>query len=335
MNRISKVRRLGSIFSSYKSGGIFLPYPPLRLWIESTNQCNLRCRVCPNATDFDSPRGNMDMTLYRDIIRQLEHRANDLNLSHRGEPLFHPQLEEMIILARHAGMGSRIHTNATKLDENRMRSLLDAGPDLLSFSFDGFDKETYESVRIGGVFEETLANIERLLAEKKQRGNVRPYTIIQIIQPEDADEDYLEKLRAFGRRFESAGLDKFYIKKPHNWAGNAPGDIPAGTGFIPCTFLYYSLTVLWDGTVCPCPQDWYATMPLGNLRHQSIKEIWNGQPLWDLRKRMQRRDLDGLICASCDRVFRPAVMGIPTENIKAFFGETLAGYNLVRKLIRK
>ena len=335
MNRMQKISRLVRAFNSYKRGHSVLPYLPLRLWIETTNYCNLRCKVCPNATDTTSKRGNMDWNLYKSIIGQLKGKANDINLSHRGEPLFHPELERMIILARKAGINTRIHTNATMLNSDRAAMLMDAKPDLISFSFDGYDKETYESIRIGGCFEITYRNILGFLKRKLSLASSKPYTIVQIIMPEDADLEYKRKLHSMGSELQRWGLDKFYIKKPHNWAGNAPGEINSKTGFTPCTFLYYSMTILWDGTVCPCPQDWYASMIMGDANTQPLEQIWNGEPMKNLRRRMQRRDLEGLLCHQCDRVFRPSCMGIPTENVKAFFGETLAGYDLVRKIVRR
>jgi MoaA/NifB/PqqE/SkfB family radical SAM enzyme len=335
MNPINKYIRLLQAFRHYKQHSTVLPYFPVRMWVETTNACNLRCTMCPNATDFSSIRGNMDINLFTAIADQISGRINDINLSHRGEPLFHPDLEQMIRIASDRDLATRIHTNATLLDRHRAASLLDAGPDLLSFSFDGYDKASYESVRIGGVYEETLENIRFFLAEKKRLGLDKPYTIVQIIEPPGITAGYRENLHRFGDRLRSYGLDKFYVKKPHNWAGNAPDQYPLHQKYIACTFLYYSMTVLWNGLVCPCPQDWYGTQVLGDLTEQTVEEVWNGDLYRDMRRRSAARDLDGWLCQNCDRVFRPSVWGIPTENLKSFLGETLAGYRLARKLIRK
>lgn len=335
MNRRQKIQRLLQIFWHYKRRSTVLPYLPLRMWIETTNQCNLRCRVCPNATDTTSERGVMDLNLYESLVDQLQGQSNDINLSHRGEPLFHPHLETMVEMAARRDLGTRIHTNATILDPKRTERLLDAGPDLVSFSFDGYDKETYESVRIGGIYEETLENIRHFLSEKRRKGRKKPYTVIQIIEPPDADRVYLENLQAFGRTMRREGLDKFYIKKPHNWAGNAPGSHGSRANYLVCTFLYYAMTVLWNGQVSPCPQDWYGTMILGDLNEQQIWDVWNDAPVRELRRKAAACDLEGRLCEQCDRIYRSTVVGVPTENIKAFFTETLAGYDHLRKLIRK
>jgi radical SAM protein with 4Fe4S-binding SPASM domain len=249
--------------------------------------------------------------------------------------LFHPHLEEMVRLATERELGTRIHTNATLLDQERAKRLLESSPDLVSFSFDGYDKATYEAVRIGANFEKTLENISFFLSERRRMGLKKPYTVIQIIEPWDITEEYRRNLQKFGETVRAMGLDKFYVKRPHNWAGNAPGEAGTGNTLIPCTFLFYSMTILWDGTVCPCPQDWYGSMVLGNLNEQSLNEIWNGEPIRTLRRRMFRRDLSGLLCEQCDRIRRNTWMGIPVENAKAFLGETLAGYRWVGRLIKR
>lgn len=335
MKTTEKVKRLAQVFWHYKTQSTVLPYLPIRLWIETTNQCNLRCSVCPNSTDTVSRKGNMDLELYECILDQLKGKANDINLSHRGEPLYHPDLSRMIKMAGDRNLATRIHTNATMMDADKSRELLEAQPDLVSFSFDGYDKESYEAVRIGGIFEETLANIRTFLSEKQKAKLKKPYTVIQIIEPPDASASYLDKLHEFGRNIRKDGLDKFYVKKPHNWAGNTESVSSLAQSYLLCTFLYYSMTVLWNGLVCPCPQDWYGTMVLGDLNDQSVEEVWNGEPLRNLRRRGAMCDLEGLICENCDRVFRDAFLGVPTENVKAFFGETLAGYDLIRTIIKK
>lgn len=335
MKRHDTFFRLARVFWHYKTRSTVLPYFPIRVWLETTNQCNLRCTVCPNAKDTLSRRGNMDLSLYESIVNQLAGKVNDLNLSHRGEPLFHPELETMIHMASERNMATRIHTNATLLDAPRAQSLLKSGPDLVSFSFDGYDKETYESVRIGGQFDEVFENIRYFLSEKKRLGLTKPYSVMQIIEPSDVSGQYLEKLARFGTTVRELGLDKFYVKKSHNWAGNAPGSYSLSKQYVICTFLYYSMTILWNGIVCPCPQDWYGTLYLGDLNEQTIEEVWNGVRYRDMRRRVAEQDFSGCLCECCDRVFRDSFWGIPTENLKSFAGETLAGYKLVRKLIKR
>lgn len=339
MDSLAKVARLSLIASHYAARANTLPYLPLRMWVEPTNYCNLRCVVCPNATDTTSHRGFMGVDLFRSVIEQAANHTYDINVSHRGESLFHPDLAEMITRCTARRIKSRLHSNATILSSDRSRELIMAGLNLMSFSFDGFTKQTYERIRVGADFDKALANILAFLRLKRQLGARKPYTILQVIEFEGntASRSDLDRFLA---NFQELPLDKLYIKKPHNWAGNVPAaneeSCSAFRPVSPCTFPWYSLTILWDGTVVPCPQDWYGVLPLGNVNHQSLWEIWNGEPIKLLRKRMKELDLTGVNpCHGCDRVTRPTVFGVPYENLKAFLGETVLGYSLVRRFIKR
>lgn len=333
-----RFRTLTRMYWHRQRGHVEVPYFPIRLWVEATNRCNLRCAVCPNATDTTSERGDMAFDLYTRLIEECRGRVHDINLSHRGESLYHPRLAEMVKLAGACGIRTRLHTNATMLDDDTATALIDAGLDLISFSFDGFDKENYEAIRCGAIYESTLANIFGFLKQRKERDSQTPYTILQVIASPNRSVGDRE---AFLAQFRDLPLDKLYVKEPHNWAGNV-GEKAVETGSPPgpvrssCTFNYYSLTVLWDGRVVPCPQDWYAECVLGDLNRSSLEAIWNGKEMRGIRTRMQSLNVSGLEpCDRCDRIRRRTLLGVPVENLKAFLGETLGGYRLARKLIKR
>ena len=97
-----------------------------------------------------------------------------------------------------------------------------------------------------------------------------------------------EGKQEFVRQFDGLPLDQLYIKKPHNWAGIIDGNPVIDQychreSYSHCSFLWYSLTILWDGHVTPCPQDFFQELIMGDLRTQTIKEIWDGKPLVGLR----------------------------------------------------
>ena len=79
------------------------------------------------------------------------------------------------------GIVTRFHTNGTLLDEDKSRRLIDSGLDQFAFSFDGFDAETYEKIRVNAKFEKTVGNIVRFLEIKKEMGAKKPATFIELI----------------------------------------------------------------------------------------------------------------------------------------------------------
>ena len=115
-----------------------------------------------------------------------------------------------------------------------------------------------------------------------------------------------------------AGLDELVIKKPHNWAGYLTTHHKE-KGYSPCTFLWNALLVLWNGDVVPCAQDFFAQQVIGNVSRKSLLEIWNDEPIREMRRnhREKRYDLHPA-CKGCDRLWRPSFMGIPKEYLSRF-----------------
>jgi radical SAM protein with 4Fe4S-binding SPASM domain len=330
----AKLWRLGRIFAGYKRRALEVPVLPIRLWIESSSVCNLKCIMCPNKDMERSDLGVMKPELFRKLIDEVRTHVSDIYLHHRGEPLVNPALPDLIAYAREAGLRTRFHTNGTLLTEERARRLLDAQPDLMSFSIDGFNKADYERVRVGATFEVTLENIVRLLALRRERGLRKPYIVIERIhfgysgQPEDA-----ASIAALRRRFLEAGADEVIDKEEYLWAEEKAPEVAAPRPGAVCTFPWYAAVVCWDGTVTPCPQDFFAKMKMGHVAQSTLREIWNGPAYQDLRRR-QVSDLGSLnLCHKCDRLHRRTVGGIPLQYMFTFLTDQLIGYSRLRRRI--
>ncbi len=319
------VGRLWAIGSAFRNQKTVLPYFPSRLWIEVTSHCNLRCPLCPNRDLPPEKKGFLDFDLFKEVVDQSAGRVGDLYLFHRGEPLLHPRLAEMIAYADRRGIPSRIHTNATLLTPSLSGKLLDSGLQWLSFSFDGYDEATYERNRPPARFADTLSRIEEFLILKRERELNKMTTVLQIMGRPAENKD--PRLRELTRRLKSLGLDRVVYRRPHNWGGlvsTSPSSFPAPAKLGCCTFPWYALVVYWDGTVGPCPQDFQGEMNLGEVGRQTLAEIWNGPAMTQLRQHLARKAYDGLkVCARCDRPRRPQFAGVPLEYARTFLKEKL------------
>lgn len=307
------------LFWSFKRKKTTLSYKPIRLWIEPTSICNLRCIMCPNKDLKKEEKGYMDMELFKKVIDEASGFIFDIYLHHRGESLLHPKLSDMISYAHEKGVTTKLHTNGTLLDEQKASEIIRAGLDQLSFSFDGYDKATYESIRTNANFEKTVANIVKFLEVKKELNSRKPFTILELIDfPDLYKNTSAEKKAEFLNRFKGLPLDKIEVKEMHNWAGEVGESRKKGT-FSPCTFLWQALIILWDGMVLPCTQDFHAYYAVGNVKESSLARIWNDEKMVRLREKFIRRDIEDLkTCAFCDRVWRDQVLGIPKEFLWKF-----------------
>ena len=68
-------------------------------------------------------------------------------------------------------------------------------------------------------------------------------------------------------------------------------------------------------------------MILADMREQTLEQVWNGQRMQELRRRLAIGHYDQLkVCQTCDRPRRTQVAGIPLEYAKTFLKENILGH---------
>ena len=312
------VWRLGQITWNYwVRKRIVVPYAPYRLWIEPTNRCNLVCVMCPNQRLQKETLGFMDFDLYRSLIDQAAAAVHDVNLHHRGESTLHSRLADMIRYADDRGVKVKLHTNGTTLNDGLSEALIRSGLRLISFSFDGYTTDAYESIRVGAKFESTLEKIRRFIELKRELRFKGPRTAVEIMEFKERPSDPEAKQRLLGR-LKTWGVDRIIVKRPHNWAGNMNLDTFETDAFSPCTFPWHALVVLWDGRVGSCPHDFFAEIVYGDARNTPLAELFNGPRIQELRSNMLQKRMEELDspCRTCDSVRRKKASGIPLASLK-------------------
>jgi MoaA/NifB/PqqE/SkfB family radical SAM enzyme len=91
------------------------------------------------------------------------------------------------------------------------------------------------------------------------------------------------------------------------------------------------MVICSDGTVTPCPQDFWASLNMGNAREHTLREIWNGAAYRELRRSYRGDDALRPICAKCDRLYRKTVGGVPFQYMVTFLTDQLVGYGPLRR----
>ena len=138
-------------------------------WINltSTTACNLKCFMCNQFLDPDSPKVMLDEDVYQRVVRELYPYARTMQLSAFGEPLMTPKMDQKLADLERHGMKLEMVSNGTlMMKESRFREQLLRTLELVTFSMDGATRATYNSVRTGAEFDEVFANISRF-AERR------------------------------------------------------------------------------------------------------------------------------------------------------------------------
>jgi radical SAM protein with 4Fe4S-binding SPASM domain len=316
MNPVSYWLRLLKLFTHYRKKSTQLPYLPVRLWVELTSHCNYRCIMCPNRDLKREDKGFMEFSLYKKIVDEAREFVFDINLAHRGESMLSPELIEAIEYAKKNNLYTRLHTNGSLLTEDLSLRIIRSGLDRLSFSFDGYDKDTYERIRKGGDYERTVQNILRFLTIKKQMRSRTPKTAIEVISFDQVNNKGAKD--SFLRQFKNLPLDNFAMKDMHNWAGQIEKK-KHGKKYTVCPFPWNALIIYWNGAVLPCTQDFFGCAVVGNVRDSTLAEIWNNEKMVHLRKMLAQGNIKELeACSDCDRVWREVFLGVPKEYLWKF-----------------
>jgi radical SAM protein with 4Fe4S-binding SPASM domain len=266
--------------------------------------------MCPQRLpqELQPERGYMNFELFKKIIDEAESFVYDVLLFLGGESLLHADIIKMIEYAKSRNLKVILHTNATILTPNKSRDLIESGLDVVSFSFDGYDKETFERSRVNANFEDTLDNIIDFLRTKKEVKGKKPYTILQSLEIVNSkqypDNQSKERFLAY---FKSLPLNEHYIVRAHNWAGTIQiGERPKNAIYNPCRFIWFAMAIAWDGTVVPCCDDLLHKYRIGNIKDNELLSLWNNKRMVSLRKTLaEGRYQDIELCSRCSKLWIP------------------------------
>ncbi|NDV26700.1 radical SAM/SPASM domain-containing protein [Desulfovibrio sp. JC010] len=294
------------------------PFFPRLIHIEPTNICNLRCVHCHHHLNengkpsYKRKQGIMDMDLYRSILDEIAPLGCSVTLDTQGEPLLHPAILEMVRMAKSRGMYTSLITNATKLNAEKAKSLIEMELDRIVFSFDAADKDVYESIRIRSDFNPTLRNILRFM-QLNELHEHKTHVCMSMVHQE-RNWDHVEEYKEY---FSKLPVDKIFINPMLNLCGSAGTSseidlaelAPESKEDWPvCRIPWENLTVNWDGLVTACPVDVNVVAPVGDVNKSSLVDIWNCEKMRNFRnahlnRRYEGIETNGPLCSVCNCKF--------------------------------
>ena len=149
---------------------------PQAVYISLTSACNQSCSYCFNAVSRQSQIENqIELTLeeWKRVLRELKALGfGQINFT-GGEPLLSPNLKPLVEEAKRLGLQTKLLTNATLIDEDWARWMVDY-VDMLNISLDGSDPAVHDVLRGSGTFEQVTEAIRCLVRLGHKAVVVRP-----------------------------------------------------------------------------------------------------------------------------------------------------------------
>jgi radical SAM protein with 4Fe4S-binding SPASM domain len=282
---------------------------------EPTTACNLRCPECPSGLRaFSRPTGNLKQDFFRKSLDELGNQLMYLIFYFQGEPYINPDFLVMVQYASQKKIYTITSTNGHFLNDDNARRTVESGLDRLIISVDGTTQEVYEQYRKEGNLQKVLEGAANIVKWKKQLNSASPHVIFQflVVKPNE------HQIPEVYRMADEIGVDEVKLKTaqvydyirgnpliPENERYSRYRKNPDGSYAVKnrllnhCWKLWHACVITWDGIVVPCCFDKDATHRLGDLKHTSFKEIWQGDAYRNFRNSLLRGRDQIDICTNC------------------------------------
>lgn len=268
-----------------------VPSFPRVVQIQTRTGCNADCCFCPYGETADLvPQGRMAPELFARVVAECQrHRVSRISPYLMNEPFIDTELLDRVAHIRDHAPSCRvcITTNGDPMRPKVIdRMLAEKGVHRIYVSVQGVDTAAYERTMRGPKLERVIDNVMYLHAQLRERRLTRPKLTVTMVDTALIDVPraiafWQERgIEAKATRLENRGGN---IDVGGSAAGQAMARHPMGT-FLNCTRLMRQAFVLHDGRVTLCCTDYHLTTILGDMKSQSLHEIWNGPVARALRR---------------------------------------------------
>ncbi len=240
----------------------------LTIEVNTTELCNRKCVFCPRHDEKVYPNRNLNMSLtganlISSNISAIDYKGK-ISFSGFSENLLNKDFPNIVKIFRQNLLNSKIecNTNGDKLTKELLYKLFDNGLDSLYINlYDGIDQLDH--------FKEVIP-ID-LQDNVKYRMHWNP-----------SDHGLILNNRS----------------GTVTWVGINDKEVAdlAGT---PCYYPFYKLFVDWNGDVLFCSNDWAKEHVVGNIAHDSIRNVWFSPLMKRIRKRLSKGHRTMSPCNKC------------------------------------
>lgn len=293
-----------------------VPFTNLKsLQVEVSSACNLRCPQCFNNIEGHKI-GFFSKKLWNEKIKPVLSQLNDIYLVGIGEPFLCKDFFYFVEDSVKNNVNVHTTSNLQLVDDEMAEKIVASGICELSFSCDGDSKEVYEKIRINGSFDKLKKSLN-LIQKYKEKYNTNLPKLILNFGAVKSNIDELPSIVEFAKEFDVDSIMAYHdiiyrkelkdeslfnyqklsdkkfteaakIAKDLNVSVFFPGLFSSPIKYNPekiyCQYPFLHLWVYSDGRTGPCCMDFPDRYILGDLKENSLKEIWNSIPVLELRK---------------------------------------------------
>jgi radical SAM protein with 4Fe4S-binding SPASM domain len=283
--------------------------------IETTNACNMKCEMCPRTTMMTRPVETMDQETFEKVIAQIKPfsekewknwesfvaekygiKPNDMSENHfflyiipkviqlhgYGDPLLDKKMAQRVKALSDKGFYTYFSCNPANIDVEKNLEMFENGLNYIKYSIETVDDFLHKKIRgTASDFQGSYKKILQLLEEKKKR-NLRTVIVITMLDLHRTNQqEEFEKLREAFK-----GLDVYiYLKSQDQmWYENKEKCTKSVHWLEFCQHPWISMTIKSNGEAVMCMEDFNNEIILGDVKKESLRDIWNGEKYRQFRQ---------------------------------------------------
>lgn len=279
--------------------------------IDPANICVLSCPLCPTGQKKEGVTPKIiTFEEFKKYFDQIKNYLFFIRLYDWGEPFLCKDIWKIVEYCHKNNVGVIINSNFNAVKEKDIKKMIKYKIDYLMLSIDGVTQEIYEKYRCGGNLKKVFQLLSDLIKLKKEKKVKYPFIHWQyLLSKKNKCECEKAQLKA-----KKMGVDLFEV---HNLrlftsADDKPdmdifkewvlGDFSQQQGGKTCHILWTSANITPTGLFAPCHGIYNEKYSFGDLKKESLKEIWNNELFQEARERFVEKDFKArtdLICHKC------------------------------------
>jgi len=238
------------------------------------------------------------------IIEKIRPFTDYIYLHVLGEPLLHPQLNEILTISETAGLKINMTTNGGLLEQKKeiliehpLRqiniSLHDAEENIVSEKWEDYLNSVFDFALISAANTYLCLRLWNISNESSNKFN--SFCLKKISEKFNLSEDaFVEKTKGNGLKL----AEHIFLQQAprFEWPDNKIKGTQTQKN---CYALRDHIAILSDGQVIPCCLDADATMKLGSIFTQELSDILETKRAKDIKKGFEQRKIVEPFCATC------------------------------------
>ena len=283
--------------------------------IETTNRCNMRCKMCPRTTMMTRCIEDIDRDTFIKVVDQIKPHSPELwerwkkfceekydireddepsenhfflyviskviQLHGYGDPLLDKYMGDYVKILSAAGFPTYFSCNPSNINLERTYEMMDAGLSYIKYSIESVNDDEFKNIRgQAASFSGSYENILKVLDYKHKKGLNTTVVITMLNLNKRNQKDEFDKLiKAF------EGTDTYVYLKSEDcqWYRKDFHGTESIHWSEPCKHPWMTMTIKSNGAAAMCREDFNNDIEFGNVRDQSLKEIWDGEIYKDFR----------------------------------------------------